>query len=195
MTQWILNPNGKVVPRRTLRTLNPQELHSSVEQKKRDLFDELIATKWGTTILPPTKPKSESFFEEYEDDTESPRVLPVAEDPVDCNGNAINLQPEYNRLISLELSMPQGELLRCAKVIGRTQGQYNKCTGTYDHKPVMNSMKYDVEFLDGEVREYAANIIAENMISKVNNEGYTIQHLSQIVDASSDDSVVPKSAL
>ena len=144
---------------------------------------------------PPAKPKSESIFEEYEDDTESPRVIPVAEDPVDCNGKAINLQPEYDRLISLELSMPQGEVLRSAKVIGRTQSPDGKCTGTYNHNPIMNTMTYDVEFPDGEIREYAANIIAENMLSQVDNEGYTLQHLSQIVDASSDDSAVSKSAL
>ena len=59
----------------------------------------------------------------------------------------------------------------------------------------MNTITYDVEFPDGEIREYAANIIAENMLSQVDNEGYTLQHLSQIVDASSDDSAVSKSAL
>ena len=53
MAQWILKANGEVVPRRMLRSLNPQELHSPVKQKKRDLFDELIATKWKTSITPP----------------------------------------------------------------------------------------------------------------------------------------------
>ena len=143
----------------------------------------------------PAKPKSESVFEEYEDDTESPRVIPVAEDPVDCNGKAINLQSEYDMLISLELSMPQGEVLRSAKVVVRKQGPDGECIGTYDNNPIITTMTYDVEFPDGEIREYAANIIAESMLSQVDNEGYTLQHLSQIIDASSDYSAVSKSAL
>ena len=59
----------------------------------------------------------------------------------------------------------------------------------------MNPMIYDVEFPDVEAREYDANIIAENMLSKVDNDGFTIHHLSQIVEASSDDSAVTKSEL
>ena len=49
-----------------------------------------------------------------------------------------------------------------------------------------------MEFPDVEAREYDANIIAENMLSQVDNEGFTIQHLSHIVEASSDDSAVTK---
>ena len=56
----------------------------------------------------------------------------------------------------------------------------------------MNSITYDVEFPDGDVREYAANIIADNMLSQVDNEGFTLQHLVEIVDASSDNSGVLK---
>jgi hypothetical protein len=32
----------------------------------------------------------------------------------------------------------------------------------------MNSIVYEVEFPDGELKEYAANILAENMLSQVN---------------------------
>ena len=195
MAQWILKSNGEVVPRRTLRILNPKELHSPEEQKKRDLFDELIPKRWGTFLTPPTKPQLEFEFEAYEDNQESPIIIPVAEDPVDTNGRAINLQPEYDRLINLELGMPQGEVLRSVKVIGRTHGPDGNCAGTYDHNSIMNTMTYGVEFPGGEVREYAANIIAENILSQVDNEEFTLQHLSQIVDASSDASAVPKSAM
>ena len=53
MAQWILKANGEVVPRRTLRSLKPEEIHSPIEQKKRDLFDELITCRWGTSLTPP----------------------------------------------------------------------------------------------------------------------------------------------
>ena len=43
----------------------------------------------------------------------------VAEVFVDCNGKDINLQSEYDQLINPERSIPQGEVLRPTKVIGR----------------------------------------------------------------------------
>ena len=39
------------------------------------------------------------------------------------------------------------------------------------------------------------NVFAENMFSHVNNESFTLQHLFQIVDTSSDGSAVAKSEL
>jgi hypothetical protein len=38
----------------------------------------------------------------------------------------------------------------------------------------MNSIVYEVELTDGEFREYAASILAENMLSQVDHEGHNI---------------------
>jgi hypothetical protein len=38
----------------------------------------------------------------------------------------------------------------------------------------MNSIVYEVEITDGEFREYAANILAENMFSQLDHEGHNI---------------------
>ena len=64
-----------------------------MEQKKRELLDELITAKWGTSLSTPIKPTPDSDFEEYEDEDNSPRVIPVTRDLVNCNCKAINLQP------------------------------------------------------------------------------------------------------
>ena len=37
--------------------------------------------------------------------------------------------------------------------------------GSYQENPILNSIIYDVEFPDAEVKEYAANILAENLLS------------------------------
>ena len=60
----------------------------------------------GHINFPPPKPTHNIIFEEYVDGNESPRVISVAEDPVDCKLNSINLQPEYDQLVNLELSIP-----------------------------------------------------------------------------------------
>jgi hypothetical protein len=67
MCQWILNDNGKVVPRRSVRPLQTAEIHSPSELKKRQVFGEWIERRHGTSINPP-KPKVQEheFSEEIE---------------------------------------------------------------------------------------------------------------------------------
>jgi hypothetical protein len=50
-------------------------------------------------------------------------------------------------------------------------------------------MIYEVEFPDGQLREYAANIIAENMLSQVDSDGYSITMMERIIDYKKDDTV------
>ena len=47
------------------------------------------------------------------------------------------------------------------KVIQSTIGPDGQVTGTHDNNPFLNSNIYDVEFPDGQLKEYAANIITE----------------------------------
>ena len=52
----------------------------------------------------------------------------------------------------------------------------------YDENPYLNSIVYEVEFDYGNVREYSANIIAENMLSQVDDKGFSRTMMEAIVD-------------
>jgi hypothetical protein len=67
MCQWVLKGNGKDVPRRSARPLNPAEIHSEVEIKKRKVIDELIERKHETSINLPKPIKSKSDTKEPND--------------------------------------------------------------------------------------------------------------------------------
>ena len=56
-------------------------------------------------------------------------------------------------------------------------------------------MVYDVEFPDGVVKEYAANIIAENMYSQVDPDGHATGILECILDFKKDDKALHKDDL
>ena len=73
------------------------------------------------------------------------------------------------------------------KVIQRTIGPDGQVTGTYDSNPFLNSIIYDVEFPDGQVKEYAVNIIAENMLTQVDSDGMSTTLMEAIVDHQRDD--------
>ena len=56
----------------------------------------------------------------------------------------------------------------------------------------MNSMIYEVEFPDGKVKGYAVNIIAENMLSQVDLDGFSKTIFDSVIDYKKTDSAVDK---
>ena len=186
MAQWILKANRRVVPRRSLRPLKIDEIRSPVEIKKREVFDELIKRRWGTPMTPPNTQQPKDF-EEYEDHEQKEQPTLEVEDIVDSTGKLINQQPAYDQIFNAEVQLQHGEEMVNAKVIQRTIGPDGKVTRTYDHNPFLNSIIYDVEFPDGQVKEYAANIIAENMLTQVDSDGMSTTLMEAIVDHQRDD--------
>ena len=70
-------------------------------------------------------------------------------------------------MINADILLQQGEKLQKEKIIGRTVSPQGKTMGPNHKNPILNSIIYDVEFPDSEVKEYAANILAENLLSQV----------------------------
>eukprot|EP00957_Ditylum_brightwellii_P148461 11302884-Ditylum_brightwellii.AAC.1 len=97
--------------------------------------------------------------------------------------------PAYDLLLNAEVSLQLGDEVKVGKVTQRAVGPNGTVTGTYDNNPMMNTRIYDVEFPGGQVREYAANIIAENMLTQVDSDGYTKTLMELIVDYKKDEAV------
>ena len=97
-------------------------------------------------------------------------------------GELINQQPIYDQIINADLQLQPGEEMVTGKVTKRTIGPDGQVTGTYDNNPYLNSIINDVKFSDGKVKEYAANIIAENMLTQVDSGGMSTTFMEAIVD-------------
>ena len=100
--------------------------------------------------------------------------------------------PVTDYLIHAEVNLPKGEEMQRAKVIGRSKSDDGRILGMYDDNPMLNTLLYDVQFPDGTIKEYAANIIAENMFSQVDADGYSHTILEAIVDHKKDDEAVDR---
>ena len=195
MVQAILKQNGKVVPRRTCRRLTPSELISPSEIEKRKEFDAAIKSKLGDSIsviqplpiddLDPTKEDPDP-----DDDVPEPPPPVPDEDPVDATGQAVFEQPFTDLLLHAEVLLPQGENLVSGKVVGRSKSADGDIIGNYDNNPLLNTLSYDVEFQDGTVREYGANIIAENIYLQVDENGYGHNVLDSILDHRKGDDAI-----
>ena len=51
-------------------------------------------------------------------------------------------------------------------------GENGKVTGNFYENPMLNRLIYECEFPDGTIKEYAANIIAENIFNEPNPNGH-----------------------
>ena len=58
-----------------------------------------------------------------------------------------------------------------AKVLRRSVDEEGNLVGTFSDTPALNTLLYDVEFPDGAVKQYAANIIAQNILYQVDANG------------------------
>ena len=193
MAQWILKANGNVVPWRSPRPLTMAELHSPTELKKREVFDKLIERRWGNAIIPSRLENVTKEWSEYEDDVEEPQMVLETEDVMDATGKQLNQNPAYDRNINSEVALQIDSEVKKGKVVRHAMGPDGKVTGTYDDNPILNTVLYDVEFADGQVREYAANVIAENMLTQVDSNGFTLTMMKGIVDFKMDPAVaIPK---
>ena len=225
MTQWILKKNGLVVPRRTVRRLKPSELALSNEgeARKRGKFDDAIEAKLGDSYnLPPRYDEAgkgntleeivatlaevgeddpDEEFNIIDDDSEasaggeagSPDI-PEA-DIVDASGKPICQQSLTDTLINAEILLPQGEERVLAKVLRRSVDENGRVIGQFNDNPILNTLVYDVELPDGTVKEYAANVIAEQILDQVDQEGHYGQQIDTILKHKRNGDAVRKDQL
>ena len=197
MAQNILNFKANVVPRRTVRRLKQSELESESEKQKRSAFTANITKRLGDSLsLPPISAKPESMdpldFDPRDQDEDEP-IGWVDGDPIDPSNNRATFEHSLSdTLIGAEVLLPQGEDFKAARVKGRHTDANGKVVGTFHDNPLLNSLVYDVEFPDGTIREYSANVIAQNMYSSLDENGFSKLLLDCILQHQKDDSAVDK---
>jgi hypothetical protein len=181
MAQWVLVQSGKVICITTLRRLNKSEIDSEVEKAKREEFDREIKAKLGDSLTSQVMISNETSPEEPVDDPK----IPEADEVGDIN--------DYDEFLGAEVLLPQdGEHMRSATVVKRVLDENGRVKGTYSANPMLNTRIYEVMFPDGELKKYSANVIAENMFSQVDSEGYQYTLLDEIVAHRSTGEAVRK---
>ena len=111
---------------------------------------------------------------------------PDHEDILDSTGRILEQQPAFDKIINAEVMIQNGDEMAMRKVARRSLNADGRMTGTYHDNPFLNPITYDVEFPNGQVKEYGANIIAENMLSQVDSDGYSLSLMDSIIDHQRD---------
>ena len=114
------------------------------------------------------------------------KEIPSMEDAVDIHGRYIHQQSAFDKLLTAEVRKANGKVGRVARrVTNPTTGQ---ALGTYDDRVELNTMMYEVEYDNGTVEELGATAIAENIMSQVDDDGFSSPMLKSIVDYRVDKS-------
>ena len=113
---------------------------------------------------------------------------PNHEDILDSTGRILEQQLAFNKIINAEVMIQNGDEMELGKVTRRSLDADGRTTGTYHDNPFLNTITYDIEFPDGQVKEYGANIIAENMLTQVDSDGYSLSLMDSTIDHQRDPS-------
>ena len=183
MSQWVLNRNGTVLPKQTLRPLTKTERNSEVDKQRMKDFDKAITDKFGDSVSIPDESVmvEEEVEPAYEDQEEVGDVIQNADDI-----------PDYDEYINSEVILPHGEEMQAARVMRRVKDDVGNIIGNYHTNPEMDSRVYEVMFPDGVTQRYSANLIAQNLWDRVDHEGYQHMIMKAIVDHRSDEKAVKK---
>ena len=94
----------------------------------------------------------------------------------------------YDKYLNAEVLLPKGNGYESGKVVSRKRNSDGDPIGKSNSNPILDTRIYRVEFSDGHVEEFAANVIAECMMSQCDSEGRQQLLLEEIIDHRKDDS-------
>jgi hypothetical protein len=184
MTSKILNDKGNSLYRLTFRALTQDKLDSQKEKSLWDKFDGKIAKVLGDAFNPNDIPEDETpEYELYEDD-EVGKVGTIERD--DYDEDAVDMY------LKAEVTLPIAGEMKTGTVERRKRDSDGRLIGKSYHNPILDTRMYTVKFPGGKEVEYAANIIAENMLSMCDEEGNQYLLMNHIVDHKKEESAVPK---
>ena len=187
MSFWILPISGIPISCVTVQALTPAEQNTKEWQDRMIEYDSRIKERLKLKNIPklPYDNKCEGdiqlsltqdkeFLEEYSKVITS-KDIPEQDDIKD-SGDSYYL--------NMEIALPRGpdNELHFAKVKNEVLDRDGNPVGTYNSNPLLNSKLYEVEYLDGSTETLAANTIAENLFSQINDEGHRELLLDEIVD-------------
>ena len=95
--------------------------------------------------------------------------------------------------MELGIRLTDEEPLQHARVKRRAVDDEGRPLGVPSNNPLLDHRQYEVEFLDGRTEVLTANIIAENLLAQVDDEGHCHLMIDEIEDHRILNDAIPKS--
>ena len=165
MAQYVLQSNGRVVPRHTLNHIPLEERRTKTVQHQMAIFDNFIREKLGDSLNKPPVVQEDIEWNPYKDDEQEARV--ILKNDVKLGKLHISLA---NSLINAEVLLHQGKegngsdgpIIK-ARVLCHLTDDNGNFVGTPNEDPKLDTTVYKVEFPDGCQESYATNVIGQEI--------------------------------
>ena len=102
------------------------------------------------------------------------------------------MRKPWINILNVELILDVGSANeRRGRVAKRQRGLDGKAVGHAHANPFFDTREYDIEFMDGSVDKYTANLITENMFAQVDDEVNQYLLMNEITDNRKDNTDIP----
>lgn len=201
MSYWILPPSGIPISCVTVQRLTELEKDTTRWQEEMKRYDRGLAERYAATSadlshshkdIPPDRSidiagEDEEFQKEFARIIDDPGLKHEDED----------YHAEYGKpdpYLNMELGLPRGpdDELAHARVKRRAVDEAGTPIGKPADNPMLDSRQYEVEFMDGSKETLTANIIAENLLAQVDEEGHRQLLFDEIIDHRTTKDAIPK---
>ena len=86
-----------------------------------------------------------------------------------------------------------GHTFATGRVVKRARDDTGELIGKTNSNPFLDTSVYEVEFEDGAVEKYHANVIAENIYSRIDEYGTNRYVLDEVLEHKADDTALKQS--
>jgi len=194
MAYCIFKLNSKVVVPKSVWAISRYESETKAFKDELADFDALVISKIGDTI------KDSDLDDDRQDSwPETPdyifneEELMEPEEPEATKPKAADYMPEtYDQYSTAEVLLPYGGESAQATVKACKRNTNGIPIGRCNTNPILDTCLYEVEFPDGLTKAIMANLIVENLLSQVYDEGWSFRVLGDIVDHRTNRHALPK---
>ena len=205
MSYWILPASGIPISCTTVQLVTEMEKKTDEFQEKMKRFNDIVNSRIGdhvksAVISPPDLNKvplesiidlegeDQEFYNEFNKAISDPSLQEVDDKPEAEFG----LEDNY---LGMKVGLargPEGEL-RHATVKRRAVDDEGRPLGVAHSNPLLDMRQYELEFNNGDSEILTANLIAENILARVDDEGHEHMMLDEIEDHRILEDAIPKS--
>ena len=199
---WLITESGQLISKTSVEHVVRDDYLQEDTKRKISEFNEKIESRLDdANFMIEGDGNSTMMYLEDIDDDDNPGIAsqqgltPSKSEYDDMN---IEERPEgddeqaIDKYLNAELILDVGTNgERRGRVVKRSRGLDGSPIGRAHTNPLFDTREYDIEFTDGSIEKYTANVIAENMFAQVDSEGSQYLIMDEIVDHKKDNTAIP----
>jgi hypothetical protein len=174
MCARILVQSGQVVSQTSYSPLSTADLNSREVQLDKSSFDATLSYNNCDDAIAPVFPEEVNVFCAYSDDSTGDEPTMPQADELDHKA--------FDEYLDAQVVLPYKDIATTGTVIARKKDRDGNVVGKSHPNPVLDTRVMEVQFPDGNVQEFAANVIAEHLYSQVDDEGRRFRIVDEIID-------------